>query len=290
MKIDKKAVLKNLYDFGMILLGSTIMAFSYSLFLIPHHLVPGGISGIAIIINYFAKLPVGILIIILNIPIFLIGIKVMGRKYGVKSFFGMIASSLITDFLYEVVKIKPATDNVILASIYSGILIGLGLGIIFRRKASTGGSDTLGQVINKYSGLSVGLGILIVDFVIISASGFAYKSLEAPLYGYIVLFISTRVIDMILEGWNYTKLAIIISKKNDIIGQFIINELNRGGTSLLSRSLYLKREGETILSVIHRKQVSHLRDFVKEVDPDAFMILNDTYAVLGKGFKSMMVS
>jgi len=144
------------------------------------------------------------------------------------------------------------------------------------------------MVVSKYTGISIGFGIMITDFIIISASGFAFRRLEAPLYGYIVLFISTKVIDMILEGWNYSKLVIITSNRTVEIEKFILNTLERSGTALKSRSLYLNREGEIILTVIHRKQLAELRDYIKEIDPQAFVIINDTYDVLGKGFKSTL--
>ncbi|TRZ89062.1 YitT family protein [bacterium] len=271
-----------------IILGCAIMGLSYSMFLIPHHFVPGGVSGLAIIINYFIKLPVGAMIIVLNIPIFVFGLRTMGKKYVLKSLAGMLISSVMIDAFNQVLKIPSATDNKILASIYGGILLGIGLGIVFRGHASTGGSDIVGMVVSKYTGISIGFGIMITDFIIISASGFAFRRLEAPLYGYIVLFISTKVIDMILEGWNYSKLVIITSNRTVEIEKFILNTLERSGTALKSRSLYLNMEGEIILTVIHRKQLAELRDYIKEIDPQAFVIINDTYDVLGKGFKSTL--
>jgi uncharacterized membrane-anchored protein YitT (DUF2179 family) len=271
-----------------IVLGCAIMGLSYSMFLIPHHFVPGGVSGLAIIINYFIKLPVGAMIIVLNIPIFVFGLRTMGKKYVLKSLAGMLISSVMIDAFNLVLRIPSATDNKILASIYGGILLGIGLGIVFRGHASTGGSDIVGMVVSKYTGISIGFGILVADFVIISASGFAFRDLEAPLYGYIVLFLSTKVIDMILEGWNYSKLVLITSSRTAEIEDFILNTLERSGTALRSRSLYLNREGEVILTVIHRKQLAELRDFVREIDPQAFVIINDTYDVLGKGFKSTL--
>jgi len=271
-----------------IVLGCAIMGLSYSLFLIPQHFVPGGVSGLAIILNYFIKLPVGAMIIVLNIPIFIFGLRTMGKKYVLKSLAGMLISSVMIDLFNQVLKVPAATDNKILASIYGGILLGIGLGIVFRGHASTGGSDIVGMVVSKYTGISIGFGIMITDFIIISASGFAFRKLEAPLYGYIVLFLSTKVIDLILEGWTYSKLVIITSNRTVEIEKFILNTLERSGTALKSRSLYLNREGEIILTVIHRKQLAELRDFIKEIDPQAFVIINDTYDVLGKGFKSTL--
>ena len=290
MKFQKKEFKRNLANFALVLLGSVVMAVGYSLFLIPHHFVPGGVSGIAMIINYFTRMPLGTLIMVLNIPVFIVCIKIMGRKYGLRSLLGMVISSLLIDFFHEVVGLKSATDNAILAAIYGGVMLGVGLGLVFRGRASTGGSDILGQIFNRWTGMSVGIAIMLVDFFIISASGLAFQKLEAPLYGYIVLFISSRVIDMILEGWNYTKLVIITSTRTGEIQEFILNTLDRSGTALKSRSLYLNREGETIITVIHRKQLAELREFVKSIDPGAFVIINDTYAVLGKGFKATQVS
>lgn len=290
MKLDKKNLRRNAADLALVILGSVIMGIGYSLFLIPHHFVPGGVSGIAMIVNYFSKLPLGMLIMVLNIPVFILGVKIMGKKYALRSLLGMVISSLFIDFFQEILGLKSATDNAILAAIYGGFMLGVGLGLVFRGRASTGGSDILGQILNRWTGMSVGIGIMLIDFFIISASGVAFKQLEAPLYGYIVLFISSNVIDMILEGWNYTKMVLITSTKTDEVQDFILNTLDRGGTALKSRTLYLNRDGETIMTVIHRKQLPELRRFVKEIDPDAFVIINDTYAVLGKGFKATQVS
>jgi uncharacterized membrane-anchored protein YitT (DUF2179 family) len=281
---------KHAFHFLLIFAGCALMGLGYALFLIPHHFVPGGVSGIAIILNYFFNLPVGVLIILLNIPIFLIGLRTMGKRYVLHSAAGMFISALLIDFFSQVLKLKPGTDNSILAAIYGGLLLGAGLGLVFRGRASTGGSDIIGMILSKYLGLTTGFGILVADFIIISASGLAFRTLEAPLYGYLVLILSTKVVDMILEGWSYSKLVIITSTETAKIADFILNTLDRSGTAVRSRSLYLNREGEIILTVIHRRQLTDLKAFIKEVDPKAFVIINDTYDVLGKGFKSHLIT
>jgi uncharacterized membrane-anchored protein YitT (DUF2179 family) len=273
-----------------ILVGCIITGLSYALFLIPHHFVPGGVSGIAIILNYFSALPVGAMTILLNVPVFLLGLKTMGKRYVLNSLAGMVVSAVFIDLFNKVLKLPSATSNPILASIYGGVMLGVGLGIVFRGRASTGGSDIIGMVISKHTGMSLGYGIMVTDFIVISASGLAMHSLEAPLYGYLVLFLSTKVIDMVLEGWNYSKLVIITSSRIGEISDFILNRLDRSGTALRSRSLYLNREGEIVLTVIHRKQLADLRNFVKRTDPEAFLIVSDTYDVLGKGFKSHLIT
>jgi len=290
MAKDARPAKSHVLDGLLIVAGCVLMGLAYSLFLIPHHFVPGGVSGIAIIINYFTKLPVGALIIALNVPIFLLGLRTMGKKYVSSSLAGMLASSIMIDLFHEVLKVGPATQNEILASIYGGILLGAGLGLVFRGSASTGGSDIIGMILSKYTGMSLGFGIMVTDFLIISASGVAFRNLEAPLFGYIVLFLSTRVIDMILEGWSFSKLVIITSTRTDEIADFILYKLDRSGTALRSRSLYLNRQGEIILTVIHRKQLTDLRDFISDLDPEAFVIINDTYDVLGRGFKTRLIT
>jgi len=290
MAKDSRSIRSYVADGLLIVAGCALMGLAYSLFLIPHHFVPGGVSGISIIINYFIHIPVGVLIIVLNVPIFLLGLRTMGKKYVVGSLFGMILSSVMIDFFNEVLKVRSATQNDILASIYGGILLGIGLGLVFRGRASTGGSDITGMILSKYFGISLGFGMMITDFFIISASGLAFRNLEAPLYGFIVLFLSTKVVDMVLEGWSVSKLVIITSSRTDEIADFILYKLDRSGTALRSRSLYLNREGEIILTVIHRKQLTDLRQFVRVTDPEAFIIISDTYDVLGRGFKTRLIT
>jgi len=270
----------------LIILGSLIMGLGYALFLIPHHFVPGGVSGAAIIVNFLTRFPVGTLILILNIPIFALGYKIMGRKSAVRSLAGLFISSFFIDFFNVMIGLPSATEDAVLAAIYGGVMLGVGLGLVFRGGASTGGSDIIGQIFNKRFGLSIGMSIMLIDFFIISGSGFVFGGLEAPLYGYIVLFVSSKVIDMVLEGLSFTKMVIITSTKTAEIQAFILKTLDRSGTALRSRSLYLNREGETIITVISPKQLVELRAFIKSLDPDAFVIVNDTYAVLGRGFKA----
>jgi len=288
LKIEGKAA-QAVNSTALIVLGSVIMGIGYALFLIPHHFVPGGVSGVAIIVNSLTRFPVGALILLLNIPVFAVGYKIMGRKSALRSLVGLLVSAIFIDFFNEFIGLPSATDNKVLAAIYGGIMLGTGLGLVFRGRSSTGGSDIIGQILNRYMGLSIGMAIMLIDFFIISASGFVYGNLEAPLYGYIVLFVSSKVIDMILEGWAFTKMAIITSTKVEEIQDFILNTLERSGTALKSRSLYLNREGETIITVISPKQLVELRAFIKSLDPEAFVIVNDTYAVLGRGFKARHV-
>jgi len=284
MKENGKQEIKN---FVFIIIGSTILAISYALFIIPFHIVPGGVSGIAIIINYFANIPVGLLTIVLNLPILYLGIKKLGKAYGIKSIVGILFSYLGIDFFYEILKFKNihATNNEILASIYGGVMLGVGLGLVFKGRASTGGTDVIGMLINKYTGISVGMAILIVDSLIISASGFSYHSLEAPLIGYLTLFVSSKAIDFVLEGWNYAKMAFIITDKENEVRELIFNKLGRGGTIFFGKTLYKEEPKNIIMTVVTRKQFPTLRQEIRKIDTNAFVIISDIYEVLGRGFR-----
>ncbi len=284
MKENTKQEIKN---FVFIIIGSIILAISYALFIIPFHIVPGGVSGIAIIINYFANVPVGLLTIVLNLPILYLGIKKLGRAYGIKSIVGILFSYLGIDFFYEILKFKNihATNNEILASIYGGVMLGVGLGLVFKGRASTGGTDVIGMLINKYTGISVGMAILIVDSLIISASGFSYHSLEAPLIGYLTLFVSSKAIDFVLEGWNYAKMAFIITDKENEVRELIFDKLGRGGTIFFGKTLYKEEPKNIIMTVVTRKQFPTLRQEIRKIDPNAFVIISDIYEVLGRGFR-----
>ncbi len=283
----KTVVKQEIKNFVFIIIGSLLLAISYALFIIPFHIVPGGVSGIAIIINYFIKAPVGILTIVLNLPILYLGMKKLGRAYGIKSIVGILFSYLGIDFFYEVLKFKNihATNNEILASIYGGVMLGVGLGLVFKGRASTGGTDVIGMLINKYTGISVGMGILIVDSLIISASGFSYHSLEAPLIGYLTLFVSSKAIDFVLEGWNYAKMAFIITEKEDEVKELIFNKIGRGGTIFYGKTLYKEEPRNIIMTVISIKQFPTLRQEIRKIDPHAFVIISDIYEVLGRGFR-----
>jgi uncharacterized membrane-anchored protein YitT (DUF2179 family) len=276
---------ENLFDFFLIFIGSGIMGLAYNLFLIPHRIVPGGVGGLSIILHYLLRTPVGLIIVIFNIPLFILGIKTLGRTYGIKSLFGIILSAFFIDFFTYILPIPSVTNNQILAAVYGGILLGAGLGIVFRGQGSTGGTDIVGQVLNRYTNLSIGMGILITDFVIISLAGIVFRNLESALYGYLTLFLSSKVIDLISEGWSFTRAVFIISDKATEISARIIGDIGRGVTRLYAKGEYTETERDVLLCVLTKREIPTIRNLVKEIDPKAFVIISDVYEVLGKGFK-----
>ncbi len=281
----KRHILRELGQNIYIVIGSAVMALAYNLFLIPHHIVPGGAGGVAMILNYFFSTPVGLTILVINIPLFLLGIKTLGRTYGVKSLVGIAVSSLLIDGFTYVFHIRSATDNPILACIFGGILLGAGLGLVFRGGGSTGGSDIVGQVLSRYTNLSTGTAILVVDFVVISAAGLCFGQFELALYGYLNLYLQTRAIDLVLEGLSYTRALFIISDSAQAVAEAITGKMNRGATVLNATGAYSQERKDMVFSVMAKREISRAREIVREADPQAFVIITDVYEVLGEGFK-----
>ncbi len=268
-----------------LVIGSIFYSLSYSVFLIPHNIVPGGISGLAMVLHILFKTPVGIMVILLNIPLFIFAIRILGLSLGAKSVITIIITNLLIDFLTYTIKIPSPTGNVILASIYGGVMLGIGLGLIFRGGANTGGTDIIGQILNRFTNFSVGIWILIVDTIIITLAGIVTNSIELALLGYLALFLSTRVIDLILEGIDYARAAFVISEKTEMVTEEIYQKLGRGVTILDGFSPYTKTKRSVIMCVITKRETENFKKLVKGIDEKAFVILTDVFEVLGQGFR-----
>ncbi len=268
-----------------IILGSILAALGYELFLVPMKIVPGGVGGIAIVLYNVFKLPFGLMYALLNIPIFLWGVKELGRKFGIKTVGSVILIAVISDFTKYFLKPPILTHDLLLSSLYGALLLGAGLGFVFRGGGSTGGTDIVGRIINKHTGLSVGISILIVDSVVITISGFTFRSFDLVLFSYIALFVSSKMVDVILEGRDYAKQATIYTNKGEDVANAIIKEMNRGVTKVEGKGMYTGKRRAVLFSVISNREEGILRDLVKYVDPEAFMVISNVHEVLGKGFR-----
>jgi uncharacterized membrane-anchored protein YitT (DUF2179 family) len=303
MNIKSKKTIRNLQDFVGIIFGCIIFAISYAWFLIPFKVAPGGIGGIASVLYHFFGFPAGISMIVINIPLFVLAWIYLGKQFGFKSFFGMSVGSLLIDFLnphllYEKFSfMKPLintqywamTDNTLLASLAGSVLLGIGLGIIFRYRGSTGGTDIPVAIMKQYTGMSIGSGYWVVESAIILAIGILFKDLNLIIWAYLNLFITTQIVDIAAEGLPYVKGAYIISKSEDAIKERIFSELDRGVTMLHAEGGYTDKRNDVIFCIINRRQITSLRRIVKEEDPQAFMILMDVNDVMGEGFKTRMI-
>lgn len=268
-----------------IIIGCIICALSYAVFLIPHQIVPGGVTGIAMLLHFLYHTPVGLAAIILNIPLFIIAIRILGVSYGIKSVIAIFITNLLIDFFVYTIKIPTPTNNTVLAALYGGLLLGAGLGLVFRGGASTGGTDIVGQILTRFTNLSVGMWIMIVDFVVITLAGVTTGSFELALLGYLALFLSSKVIDLVLEGMDYARAAFIISTKQDKIIDGIYDKMRRGVTVLDGYSPYTKEKRPVIMCVITKKETHVFKSLIEDIDDNAFVILTDVFEVLGQGFR-----
>lgn len=296
-------------DYVAITFGALIMASGIAIFLIDAKVVPGGVSGLAMTIHYLsdARVPVGLMMWALNIPLFFWGMKELGPRFGWRTFFGFTLNSFFIDLLRGNIPglgwiqphHLPAIQNMLrqdfLLSVLCGsILLGLGLGIIFKFRGTTAGSDIVAAIMQHKLGWKPGQAIMFIDFFVITSAGLAIyfkdlaenkPALTLTIYAFILLFLSSKLIDVIIEGFDYAKSAIIISWKNDEIAREIMDQLSRGATVLRGHGLYTKKDREILYTVITRKEVTLLTDLVKEIDPHAFVIINNVHEVLGEGFR-----
>jgi uncharacterized membrane-anchored protein YitT (DUF2179 family) len=274
--------------YSLIVIGAFIMASGFVLFITPHNIVPGGVYGIAIVIHHYTGLPIGMTALCFDIPLTLIGIRVLGPRFGIKTVVGFVLTAVFVDTLTYVFEVQAlAPNDILLSSVFGGVFIGFGLGLIFKSKATSGGSDIVAMIISKYTKLPLGQLMIYVDSAIVIAALFAFNSWEIPMYSLIVIYICGRVVDLVLQGMSYEKTLFIISDKHDEIRDKIINDLNRGGTFLKGEGMYNGSEKSIIYTVLNRRELAILQDFINKIDPNAFLTVINANETLGNGFKSL---
>ncbi len=280
------AALVHLLPYVWITLACAVYALGFNWFFMPNQIGYGGVTGIAQIINGILGRPsIGILIIVMNIPLFSAGWRLLGRRLFFSSLFAMGLSSVLIDLLAAAYTF-PAMDP-LLASIYGGVTIGFSLGIIFLQGATTGGSDIGARLLKlKLNWLPMGRIILILDLVVIIGTAVVFRKLNSALYGIVALYISTLVMDGVLYGTDTAMVAYIISEKHEEISAAIARDLRRGATILRGEGSWSKKEKNVLLCAIKVRQVVELKRTVKELDPEAFLIVCDAHEVLGEGFRN----
>ena len=279
---------KWIMNYSMIVIGSFILAAGFVLFITPYKIVPGGVYGISIVLHYMLGTPVGLVALCFDIPLTILGIKVLGPRFGVKTVVGFVFTAFFVDALTYVYGEAPlVVGDALLSSIFGGVFVGFGLGLIFKAKATSGGSDIVAMIIAKYTKLPLGQLMILVDSAIVLVGLIVFKDWKIPLYSLIVIFISGKVIDVVLQGISYDKTIFIVSDKYEEIRDKVINDLNRGGTFLAGSGMYKRDEKTLIFTVVNRREVAILQDFINKIDPNAFLIVINANEILGKGFKSL---
>lgn len=266
-----------------IVLGCIVGGAAYPLFLVPNGIAPGGLTGVATVLNYLFGAPVGVTSLLMNVPLFLMGYKLMGGSFAFRSMIATVLFSLLIDLF----RFPALTDDVLLASVYGAILLGVGLGLILRGGATTGGSDMIAKLVHhRMSFVSVGMILLFVDCTVIALAAFT-MSTRAALYSLICIFVSSKVIDLVLAGFGSAKMCFVVSAQSAEIAGRIMKELDRGVTLLPAVGGYTGKETKALISVVDQKEVLAVKRIVREADARAFMFITDTHETLGEGFRSL---
>lgn len=275
-----------LLDSLFFIAGTFLFSISVSMFSAPNNLAPGGLTGIATILHYLIRVPVGTTSLILNIPLFILGLRFIGGEFIIKSIICTVLVSIEVDATTFLPIYDGSHGNMLLAALYGGVLSGIGLALVFLRGGTTGGTDIGSRLFKlKYKHVPMGQGIMILDAGIILLSVVVFKSVDSGLYAMIELFVSARVIDAILYGSDTGKMILVISDKYNEISEAITVEMNRGVTLLKGHGYYTGREREVLLCAVRRPESPTLRAIVRRVDPNAFMIMCESNEVIGEGFK-----
>ena len=266
----------------LIIAGLLCSSAAYNLYLIPNNIAAGGFTGIGQLVNHFADISVGTVSILLNVPLFLLSLKSLGLRFGLRSLIAMFGLSLLIDHL----PLPTATNDMLLACIFGGVLSGLGFGLVLRGSATTGGTDMLASLIHRHIPfIRVSVGIFAVDGLVIFASAFVFDQ-QAAMYALICTFLMNVVVDLVREGPNSATSYFVISAHSDEIAQRVMEQMDRGVTAFYAKGMYSGEDKQVLLCVVNRFESVLLRKIVFAIDPKAFVIANKAHEVLGEGFKT----
>ncbi|WP_441007556.1 YitT family protein [Thalassobacillus devorans] len=275
-------MLRHVLEYSFVIIGSFFVALAFNVFLLPNNIASGGVAGISTITKGVFGWEPGLVQGLLNVPLFITGVIILGKNFGIKSFIGTLILPL---FVYMTSGLSPATPNPLLGAIFGGMGVGLGLGIVFRGRASTGGIDLAAQILHKYTHLPLGVSVALLDGMIVITSAIVF-SLEAGLYALIGLFATSRTIDFVQVGLNTSKNVMIISEHVEEIRQAILNEIDRGVTVLEGSGGYTEQSRKVMMCVVQQNEFIKLTQTVKMIDSEAFVVAMNATEVLGKGFKT----
>ena len=283
-KIKRKLKLKkNFYDVLLMVIGCLIMALGTSFFLLPNQLSSGGFTGISTIFFYLLKFPIGTTMFVLNIPLFILGYIRLGKKFIIKSIAGTTILSL---FLNALEKVPIIVQDKFLASIYGGIIVGIGMSLILKSKTSTGGTDLLIYIIRSFKPeFQTSSLIIIIDVVIVGLNILFLRNIEIGLYSAIAIYIMGKMVDIVFEGINFTKIIFIISNKLDKISKELETKTTRGSTGIYTKGMYTNEDRMMLMCVGNRNEIAKIKEIALNIDKKAFVIITNSREIFGKGFK-----
>ncbi|NLY77580.1 MAG: YitT family protein [Tissierellia bacterium] len=275
---------RKIYDLIGLTIGTLLLAFALALFQEPNMIAPGGVTGFAIVLKKLTGIPVYLTNLLVNIPLFIIGIILLGKNFGWKTLYSTVLLSLFLKIIPE----TALTKDLLLASIFGGLVAGAGLGIVFKFGGTTGGTDLAGSILNKlFPAFSTSRFMMGIDLMVVAFAGIVDQKVETSLYSVISLFITVKVIDLVLEGFDNLKAFMIITDKPMEISSKIMKDLDRGVTLFNAKGMYTMEDRNVLLCVVNRYQFTKIRNIVYEIDEDAFVMVADVYEVLGEGFKEI---
>lgn len=279
----KKRIWKEILWAGTTAIGSALFALGFAMFLIPNDINTGGISGFAMILRELLGFgSIGTLTLLMNIPLFLIGGLKIGKRFFAGSLIGMVVSSVLMDLF---ALIPFATPEPLIGGLYGGVLCGAGLGMVFMAGASTGGSDILVRLLKKkYRNLPIGSISIMFDAMVVLLTGLVFRDISKALYSGVVVFVCGQVIDAVVYRFDYSRVALIISKEHEKIAKAISDQLDRGATYLHGSGSYTHQNIEVVLAVVRKGQLAELKELVMDIDENAFVIVQEAHQVLGDGF------
>jgi uncharacterized membrane-anchored protein YitT (DUF2179 family) len=279
-----KTFYPTLRDFSLITLGTLLQALGMRLFLIPANLAPGGVSGIAQLINFYTGWQIGMMVLIGNIPLFLLGWRFLGgQKFVIRTMWAVASFALFLDLLTHFIPAAGITDDILLNSLYGALVCGIGFGIVYRGQGTSGGSDILARILNRWRGVPITQSYMYVDTIVIIAAGFIFGWKEA-LYALITLYVSGIVTETAAQGAQVVRTALIITDQPETVADEILNTLDRGVTMLHGKGGYTKTERTVLYCVVTRPETVRLKHLVHSVDPAAFMVIGQAHEALGEGF------
>ena len=290
-----KKYLPNTRDYLIIALASLIQAMCLRIFFVPADLASGGVSGIAQLINHFTGWPIGLMVLIGNVPLFVLGWRFLGgRRFALRTAVAIVAYSLFADLLLKIpaftyyanILINDLKGDIFLNSLYGAIISGIGYGLVYRARGTSGGSDILARILNKWRGVSMTQSYLVVDTAVILSAGFVFGWKQA-LYAMITLYVSGLVSETVLEGGGTVRTAMIVTNKPEDVSARVIEELERGVTYLEGRGGYTGNSRPVLYCVVSRAEVAMLKTIVNEIDPEAFMVIGVAHEALGEGFQPL---
>jgi uncharacterized membrane-anchored protein YitT (DUF2179 family) len=279
--------LATLRDYFLILVGALLQAVGLRLFLVPANLASGGVTGLSQIINHYTNWPIGVMVFLGNVPLFLLGWRLLGgRRFALRTAFAVITYSLFTDLLI-IIPFFPQnglTDDLVLNSLYGAVISGIGYGLVYRAQGTSGGSDILARILNHWRGISVSQSYLMVDGLVVLSAGFVFGWKEA-LYALIAIYVSGLVAETTMEGASIVRTAFIITSQPQMVTEQVLQDMERGVTILPGTGGYTGAARPVLYCVISRSEVAQLKSIVHEADPEAFMVIGQAHEALGEGFK-----